>query len=79
MIEKRSAGGRELDAAGAALQQFDPDLQFQISDLSAQRGLRRVQPPLGGVGEAALLGDGNEIAKVAELHGVPYLKGISSA
>jgi hypothetical protein len=68
MIEKRSAGGRQLDAAGAALQQFDPDFQFQISDLSAQRWLRRVQPPFGGVGEAALLGDGNEVTKVAELH-----------
>src|SRR5258707_5165236 len=71
MIEKRSAGSRELDAAGAALQQFDPDLQLQIPDLSAQRRLRRMQPPLGGVGEAALLGDRNEITKVAELHRRP--------
>src|SRR4051794_40252281 len=68
MIEKGSAGRRELDAAGAAHQQFDPDLQLQIADLPAQRRLRRVQPPLGGVGQAALLGDRNEIAKVAELH-----------
>jgi hypothetical protein len=30
--------------------------------------LRRVQPLFGGIGEAALLGDGNEITKVAELH-----------
>jgi len=65
MIEKRSACSRQLDAAGAALQQFDPDFQFQISDLSAQRRLRRVQPPLGGIGETALLGDGNEIAEVS--------------
>ena len=68
MTKKRSAGSCQLDAAGAALQQFDPDFQFQISDLSAQRRLRRVQPPFGGVGEAALLGDGDEITKVAELH-----------
>ena len=68
MIEKGPAGRGELDAARAAFQQFDPDLQFQIADLSAQRRLRRVQPPFGGVCEAALLGDGNEITKVAELH-----------
>jgi len=35
------------------------------------RRLRRVQPPFGGIGEAALLGYGNEITKVAELHWNP--------
>jgi hypothetical protein len=41
-----------------------------------------VQPPFGGIGEAALLGDSNEIAKVAQLHGdaipIKYIKNIKS-
>src|SRR4051812_33289258 len=68
MIEKGAAGCGELDAACTALQQLDADLELQIADLPAQRWLRRVQPPLGRMGEAALLGHGNEIAKVAKLH-----------
>ena len=68
MIEKGAAGRGELDAARAALQQLDADLDLQIADLPAQRGLRRVQPPLGGIGEAAFLGHRNEIAQMAELH-----------
>ena len=68
MIEKGAAGCGELDAARAALQQLDADLQLQIADLPAQRRLRRVQPPLGSIGEAAFLGNSHEIAQMPELH-----------
>src|SRR5258705_11319446 len=74
MIEKGAAGRGELDATRTALQQLDADLQLQITDLPAQRWLGRVQPPLGGVGEAAFLGHRNEIAQMPELHALdPYL------
>ena len=69
VIEEYAAGSGQRDAARAALQQFDADLQFQIADLPAQRRLRRVQPPLGRIGQAALLGNRNEIAQMPQLHG----------
>ena len=68
MIEKGSAGISQLDAARAADKQSYADLIFKISDLTAQRGLGRMQPPLRRHSEAAFLGDGDEIAKVAQLH-----------
>jgi hypothetical protein len=37
-----------------------------------------MQPPFGSVGEAAFLGNRNEIAQMPELHRVePYLKGMA--
>src|SRR4051812_16576859 len=68
MIEKGAAGRGELDATRTTLQQLDTNLQLQITDLPAERGLGCMQAPRGSIGEAALLGDGNEITKVAELH-----------
>src|SRR5882672_8192192 len=68
MVEKGPPGRSELDATRTALQQLDADLELQITDLPAQRWLGRVQPPLGGVGEAALLSHRNEIAQMPELH-----------
>ena len=74
VIEKSAAGRGERDAARAALQQWDADLEFEVADLPAQRWLRGMQPPFGGIGQAAFLGNGNEIAQVAQLHGpYPYL------
>ena len=68
MVEKDSAGIGELDAAGAPDQQLRADFMFQISDLTAERWLGRMQPPLGGDSQAALLGDGDEIPKMPQLH-----------
>src|SRR5215813_68636 len=68
MIEKGAAGRGEIDAARTALQELDADLDLQITDLPAQRWLRRVQPPRGSIGEAAFLGYRNEIAQMPELH-----------
>src|SRR5262249_55631141 len=48
-------------APGLALQQLYADLQFEIANLSAWRWLGGVQSPLGGIREAALLSDRNEI------------------
>ena len=72
MIEKDSAGIRELDAARAADQQLRANLIFQVSDLTAERWLGRMQPPLGGDRQAALLGDGDEIPKMPQLHAASH-------
>jgi hypothetical protein len=58
----------ELDAARAALQQFDADLQLQVAYLPTERRLSCMQPPLRSICEAALLGHGDEIAQVPQFH-----------
>ena len=62
MIEEYPSSRSELDASRFSLQQLHAELLLEIAHLSAQRRLRGVQPPLGGVPEAAFLGDRNEIA-----------------
>ena len=68
MIEKGSAGVGQHDAARAANKQLYADLIFKISDLTAQRGLGRMQPPFRRHREAAFLGDRDEKAKMPQLH-----------
>src|SRR6267143_1414091 len=72
MVEEDPAGGGELDAADAADHELSADLVLQILHLAAQRRLRRVQPPLGGNREAAFLGDGDEVAKMSQLHDIAH-------
>ena len=67
-LEQHLAGGRELDAARGAVQQRLPELGLEAADLLRERRLRDVQPR-GGAAEVALLGDGDEVAQVPELHG----------
>jgi hypothetical protein len=43
MIEKSAARGGELGAVRAAVQQLNADLLLEITDLPAQRRLRRIQ------------------------------------
>ena len=49
------------------MKQADPELALQLADLLGQRRLRDVQP-LGGPAEVKFLGDGAEVAQVAQLH-----------
>jgi hypothetical protein len=65
------ARGSQLDAARAADKQRYADLIFKVSDLTAQRGLGRMQPPFCRHSEAAFLGDRDEIAKVTQLQALP--------
>ena len=65
MIEKGAAGRGQVDPVHAAVHQRNTDLVFEITDLAAQRRLRRVQPLLGGDRQASCLRDRDEIAKVA--------------
>jgi hypothetical protein len=69
MIEKHPPRSRQLDSARAADQERNPQLQFEIVDLPAQRRLRGVQPLLRRHRQAAFFGDGDEITEVTQLHG----------
>jgi len=44
----------------------------KISDVTAQRGLGRVQPPFRRHREAAFLGDRDDKAKMAQLQALPH-------
>jgi hypothetical protein len=55
MIEEYPPGRSERNTAGPALHQLYADLQLEIANLPAQRWLRGVQSPLGGIREAATI------------------------
>jgi hypothetical protein len=61
--------GRELDPAGRPDQELDADLGLELLDLLRQRGLGDVEP-LGRAAEVALLGHGDVVAQVTQLHWV---------
>ena len=65
--KERLAAAIQLNRVVLALEQRRTQLLLQILDLPAQRRLRDVQP-LGGAGEALLVGHGDEVAQVAKLH-----------
>ena len=67
-LEQHLAGGSELDAAGGAVEQRLAELGLEAADLLRERRLRDVQPR-SGAAEVPLLGDGDEVAQVPELHG----------
>ncbi|MNT54097.1 hypothetical protein D3C72_1912310 [compost metagenome] len=67
LIQKQRAGLRQFHAAAGARQQRRPQFFFQRLDLQAQRRLADVQPA-GGLAEAQFLGDGDEVAQLAEIH-----------
>ena len=74
MVEKGFPCRRQLDTVSAAVQQLNPDFLFEIPDLPAERWLRSVQLLLGGNGQTAGVGHGDEVAQMPELHlNVPYL------
>ena len=72
VIEKGSAGVRQLHTMRAADKQWYADLVFEISDLTTQRGLGRMQPLARRHREAACLGDCDEVAEMAQFHAVPH-------
>jgi hypothetical protein len=80
VIEEGATRGGQFGPPRTARQKLDADLQLQIADLPAKRGLRRVKPSIGCDREAAFFGHGNEIAKMPELHiAVPCLRGMGSS
>jgi len=85
MVEKGFAGRRQLDALRAADHQRNADFLFEIADLPAERGLRRVELLFGGNRQTAGIGHRNEVAQMPELHHDlpilvrPYLAGMGPA
>ena len=67
IVEESDAGIGQGDAARLALEQRRADLRFQRADLLGERRLLHAQP-LRRPGEVQLLGDGDEIAKMAQFH-----------
>jgi hypothetical protein len=65
--QQRVAGIGERHRTPRALEQPHAQLRLQRADLLAQRRLGDVQA-LGGAREVQLLGDGDEIAQVTQLH-----------
>src|SRR5712692_2217361 len=57
----------QLDAARLAPEQLDLELGFERPDLLTQRRLLDAEAPRSA-GDMALLGDRNEVAKMAQIH-----------
>src|SRR5689334_25285966 len=68
MIQERPARVGQRDAARAADEQLRADLMLEIADLTAERWLGRMQTLFRRDRKAALLGDGDEIAKMPQFH-----------
>ena len=64
--QRRTAGGQG-DRAAVAVEQADLQVAFERLDLLGQRRTRDVQP-FGRATEVQLLGDGHEVAQLAQLH-----------
>ena len=67
--QERAAVGGEGDQAlsRAAVEEEDAELLLEQADLARQRGLGQVQPGRG-LGEALLLGHGQDVGQLVQLH-----------
>ena len=72
-VEERLAGERQLDLVGRAPQQLGAHQLLEGADLTAERGLRDVQP-VGRAAEVELLGDRDERAQMSQLDCVRGLR-----
>ena len=68
LSQQHLTGGGELDAALGAAEQRDPHLRLELADVQAEGRLRNPKP-FRGAGEVELIGDGDEPAELALLHG----------
>ena len=67
LLVERGSRGRERASGRRAVQQECADIGFELPDGPAQRRLGHVQAG-GGAPEVALLGDGDEVSKRAQVH-----------
>ena len=72
MGEDVDAGRRQAHRFADALEQVDAELSLELEDLSAEGGLAH-RAGLGGTAEMSMLGDGDDVAEIAEVHGVPRI------
>ncbi len=71
MFVEQPSGLGQPQGPGVAVEQLDADLVLELADLAAQRRLGDVED-LGRAGEVPLIGDGDEVAKVAQFHNHTY-------
>ena len=76
-FEEGGACGGEADAAAVAVHEAAAEFEFKFLDGAAEGGLGDAEFA-GGFGEAEFLGDGLEVAEVAEVHGAEGGKGMQS-
>jgi hypothetical protein len=67
VVEKQPARRTELHAATEAVEQREPDLAFEILNLSRQRGLSHSQADRGAT-EMFLFANRHEVSKVTQFH-----------
>ncbi len=65
--EQAPAGVGGRHALGRPLEKRDPQLLLQLAELDGEGGLAR-PARLGGAAEMPVLGDGEEVAEVAQVH-----------
>ena len=68
-VEKNAPGFGQLDPARLAEKELHVELVFNRLDPLTERGLLQAKA-LRGSGDVTLLRDGNELAKMAQLHGI---------
>lgn len=76
-FEEGGACGGEADAAAVSVHEAAAEFEFKFLNGAAEGGLGDAQFA-GGFGEAEFLGDGLEVAEVAEVHGESAIGGIQS-
>jgi len=72
--ERDLAGGGQRRSLRRALEQQDVELALERVDLAREGGLRDTEAPRRG-DERRLLGDGDEVPKVPQLHARPLAGG----
>ena len=68
MVEKSFSGLRQLNTVSATMHQRNADFLFEIPDLPTERWLGSVQLLLGGNGQTAGIGHGDEVTEMPEFH-----------
>ncbi len=66
VLDQGRSGGQYGDARAAALQQRNPDFAFEDPDGGGQGLLGQVKPS-GSAGEAAFLGDGDQVVEFVQV------------
>jgi hypothetical protein len=66
-VEERGSCGCQRDAALAAVQQLDAELELEFPHLLTEGGLGQVQP-LGRAAEVQLLRHGYEVTNASKFH-----------
>jgi hypothetical protein len=72
VIEECAAGRRQFDATHAAGKERSADFKLEVPHLAAEGGLRRVQAAFRRELHASRLCDGDEVAKMPQLHACLY-------